>query len=288
MYDVVVIGHGPAAVSAALYLKRANKTVALVGKDLGALEKAEKIENYFGLAAPVSGQELAQRGLRQAHSLGAEIIDDEVLDITWNNGFSVICKESEYSSKAVIISTGAARKTLPIEGLLEHEGKGVSYCAVCDAFFYRQKIVGVIGNGDYALHELNHLSNVVAKAYLFTNGQDVPAELPENAQAISEPPEKILGDSVVEGVLLKNGETIALSGVFVALGSASAADFARKLGAEIINGKISVDADMQTAVPGLYAAGDCTGGLLQVATAVSEGAKAAMSVINFLREGSGS
>ena len=285
MYDVAVIGHGPAAASAALYLRRANKTAVLIGKDFGALEKAEKIENYFGLSAPVSGLELAETGLSQAKALGAEIIDDEIFDISWVGDFTLTGKKQSYDAKAVIIACGSARKTLPIKGMAEHEGKGVSYCAVCDAFFYRGKTVGVLGSGEYALHELEHLLNVVEKAYLFTNGEAAPENLPSKTTAVTEKITEICGENVVDGIMLASGEKIELSGFFVALGSASAADFARKLGVPVENGVIMVDEKMSTMVEGLYAAGDCTGGLKQVATAVAQGAQAAISVIAFLNKG---
>lgn len=284
MKDVIIIGHGPAAVSAALYLRRAQKSVALIGRDMGALQKAEKIENYYGLAAPISGKELAETGISQAKALGADVISDEIFDIGYDGDFVVTAYSGEYRAKAVILATGAARKAPAISGLKEFEGRGVSYCATCDAFFYRQKTVGVIGDGEYALHELSHLLNVCEKAYLLTNGEPAPKSLPEKAQAITEPISEIIGESVVTAVKLKNGREIALSGVFVALGSAAAADFARKLGIEVTNGSITVDENMKTAVEGVFAAGDCTGGLLQVSTAVAEGAKAAMSALAFLKK----
>ena len=285
MQDVVIIGHGPAAVSAALYLRRANKTVTLVGKDLGALEKAEKIENYYGLEAPLSGTELVNVGLSQAERLGASIVDDEVLDITWEGDYVVTGKKESYRCKAVIIACGAARKTLPIKGIAEFEGKGVSYCAVCDAFFYRGKTVGVLGAGDYAVHELEHLLNVVEKAYLFTNGEAAPQISNEKVTVITEKIAEVVGENTVEAVALQNGERIELSGFFVALGSASAADFARKLGAMSENGAITVDDKMSTGVPGLFAAGDCTGGLKQVAVAAAQGAAAGLSAITFINKG---
>lgn len=284
MLDTAIIGYGPAGISAALYLRRANKTVILIGKDVGALQKAEKIENYFGLPEPITGSELAAIGIEQARSLGAEIINDEVLDLSWDGAFTIICKEGRYQAASVILATGSARKTLPIAGLAEHEGRGVSYCAVCDAFFYRGKAVGVLGSGSYALHEVNSLLPVAEKVFLLTNGGVVPDELPENVVAVTEPVVEIFGESAVEGIRLKNGETQPLSGVFIALGSATAGDFARKIGAELKEGRIVTDGEMQTGVPGLLAAGDCIGGLMQVATAVSEGAQAAMSALKFLRE----
>lgn len=284
MLDTAIIGYGPAGISAALYLRRANKSVVLIGKDVGALQKAEKIENYFGLPEPITGPELAAIGIEQARALGAEIINDEVLDLAWDDAFTITCKEGHYQAASVILATGSARKTLPIAGLSDHEGRGVSYCAVCDAFFYRGKSVGVLGNGSYALHEVDSLLPIAEKVFLLTNGGAVPDGLPENVTAITESVVEIFGEPAVEGVRLKNGETQPLSGVFIALGSATAGDFARKIGAELKEGRIVTDGEMQTAVPGLLAAGDCIGGLMQVATAVSEGAQAAMSALKFLRE----
>lgn len=285
MTDVIIIGHGPAAVSAALYLRRAKKSVLMLGRDIGALQKAEMIENYFGLSHPVSGRELAEAGITQARALGAKTVTTEVFDIEYDGDFAVTAFDGEYRAKAVILATGAARKAPAIVGLKEFEGKGVSYCAVCDAFFYRKKTVGVIGSGEFALHELSHLLNVCERAYLFTNGAAAPDILPERTEAVTEPIAEILGEETVSAVRLKSGAEIALSGVFVAQGSAAAADFARKLGIEVTNGAIAVDSEMKTAVDGVFAAGDCTGGFMQVATAVSEGAKAAMSALAFLKGG---
>ncbi|HWP50214.1 MAG TPA: FAD-dependent oxidoreductase [Clostridia bacterium] len=284
MLDTAIIGYGPAGISAALYLRRANKTVVLIGKDAGSLQKAEKIENYFGLSTPIAGSELAAIGIAQAKALGAEIVNDEVLDLSWDGAFTITCKGSYYEASSVILATGSARKTLPIMGLADHEGRGVSYCAVCDAFFYRGKTVGVLGDGSYALHEISNLQPVAEKVLLLTNGAAIPDALPEKVVAITEPVVEIFGEQTVEGVKLKNGEVQALNGVFVALGSATAGDFARKIGAELKDGRIVTDNEMQTALPGLFAAGDCIGGLMQVATAVSEGAQAAMSTLKFLRE----
>lgn len=284
MSDVVIIGHGPAACSAALYLRRAQKRVTMLGRDLGSLQKAEKIENYFGLPHPVSGKELAEIGLEQAKNLGAEIITAEVFDIGYDGDFIITASTGEYRAKALILATGAARNAPAIAGLKEFEGKGVSYCAVCDAFFYRGKTVGVLGSGEFALHELSHLLNVCEKAYLFTNGAAAPENLPEKTTAVTEPIAEILGENTVTAIRLENGAEISLSGIFVAQGSAAGADFARKLGLEVQNSHIAVDNDMKTAVDGVFAAGDCVGGFLQVATAVSEGAKAAMSALAFLKK----
>lgn len=284
MYDAVILGYGPAGVSAALYLLRANKRVALIGRDFGALEKAELIENYYGLPKPVSGHALGETGLNQAKQLGADIFTAEIVDLSYNNG-DFIAKTADgrsFSAPCAIIATGNARKSVPIEGLAEFEGRGVSYCAVCDAFFYRGKTAGVLGAGEYALAELNHLLPVAGNVLLLTNGEKLSVTAPQGVEVYAEPVEKIYGEGTVSGVKFKSGDNLSLSGVFVALGFAGAGDLARKLGAGVQDGKIITDEQMATAVPGLFAAGDCVGRVLQVSTAVGNGAAAALSAIKFL------
>lgn len=139
-YDITIIGSGPAGLSAALYVKRAGLTCAVIGKDGGALEKAEKIENYFGTGA-ISGAELVKRGVEQAKELGADIFREEVFSLGWNGDYTVSCSEDNFVSPAVIIATGSARKSVNIPGIKEFEGKGVSYCAVCDAFSIAEKML---------------------------------------------------------------------------------------------------------------------------------------------------
>ncbi len=284
MYDVIIVGAGPAGLSAALYTSRANIRTLVIGKDGGALERVEKIENYFGVSAPISGCELLEHSRNQAQSFGTEFLEDEVLGITWTGTFHITGKQGEYEALSVILATGASRTKARIKGLLEHEGRGVSYCAVCDAFFYRGKAIAVLGHGDYALHELSHLLPVVGSAVLCTNGQELKGQAPEGVQVETSAVSAVVGDELVEAVALSDGRQIPVSGVFVALGSAGAVDLARKLGAQVEGNKILTDDKMATNIPGLYAAGDCIGGLLQISTAVGEGAQAAMSAISFVRK----
>ena len=158
MADILILGYGPAGVSAALYGLRAGLDVLIVGKDVGALARAHMIENYYGLEKPLSGPELAEVGKKQALALGAKIVDDEVTDLFFDgNDFVAGGLSGEYRGKACIMATGSARKKQPLPGMAELEGHGVSYCAVCDAFFYRQKKVAVLGSGEYALHEVSEL-----------------------------------------------------------------------------------------------------------------------------------
>lgn len=284
MEDVIIIGNGPAGLSAALYTCRANLKTSVIGKDNGALEKADIIENYFGLEKPVSGLELIQNGKRQVKSLGGKIINEEVIGVSWNKYYEIETTKRKLETKALLIATGSNRKKVNIQNLKELEGKGVSYCAVCDAFFYRGKNVSVIGNGAYALKEIQELLPLVNSVTLFTNGLEITAVFPKEVKIITTPVEKIIGTDKIEGVQLKTGEQIPTSGLFVALGNASASDLCKKLGAFLTaQGTIKVNEDMETNLPGLFAAGDCTGGLLQISKAVGEGAKAAQRIIKYVR-----
>ncbi len=284
MYDAVMIGSGPAGLSAALYTSRANLKTLVIGKDRGALEKADRIENYFGMAEPISGCELVENTKTQAKNLGVEVAEDEIFHVSWNGHFILEGKNGTYEALAVLLATGTGRKTPKVKGLKELEGRGVSYCAVCDAFFYRDRDVAVLGNEAYAVHEMSQLLPVVKSVTLLTNGQELTVEVPEKVHVIREPIVSIDGAERVEGVTFGDGSTITVEGLFIALGSAGAMELAKKAGAFTEGQNIKVNERMETNVPGLYAAGDCIGGLLQISTAVGEGAQAAMSMIPFVRK----
>ena len=283
MYDVIIAGSGPAGLSAALYTSRANLKTLVIGKDRGALEKADKIENYFGMSEPISGCELVDNTKMQVQNLGAELAEDEIFHISWDGTFLVEGREKSYRAYAVLLATGTARRTLNLPGIQAFEGRGVSYCAICDAFFYRGRKVAVLGNEEYAIHELSQLLPLVESAVLLTNGLELKASVPEGVQVIETPLVSVDGTEQVEKVTFSDGSSLAVDGIFVALGSAGAAELARKIGAVTDGRNIQVNEEMETNIPGLYAAGDCTGGLLQISTAVGEGAKAAMSMIKFVR-----
>jgi len=287
--DVLIIGAGPAGVSAALYARRSGLAVTVLSKGPGTsnLARAELIENYYGLAAPIRGAELEQRGIAGAERLGVQFVTAEVMGLTFKDtmdGFRVEVGGALYEAPTVILAAGAARVTLPIEGLARLEGHGVSYCAICDAFFYRGKNVAVLGAGAYALHEAEVLRPHAANLTLLTNGQALEAALPETMQVNTQKVEALLGQERVEGVRLADGTTLPVDGVFVALGTAGSTALARKIGALLDGNVIKVDADMATNVPGLFAAGDNTGGLLQVSKAVYEGAQAGLSAVKYVRQ----
>ena len=203
------------------------------------------------------------------------------------NTLAVQTTEATYEAEAVILATGASRTAPKIDGLARLEGHGVSYCAICDAFFYRGKNVAVIGSGEYALHEAQTLLPVAGSVTMLTNGAPLTVEVPESIAVDTRKIVSIDGEDAVSGVTFADGETLAADGVFVAVGVASSADLARKLGALTEGNRIVTNENGETNLPGLYAAGDCTGGLLQIAEAVAKGAKAGLAAIKFLREQSG-
>lgn len=285
MPSILIVGGGPAGLSAAIYAARAGIQTTVLYKDGGALDKTDKIENYFGFADVISGPELLARGRAQAARLGAQLIQAEVTGVEYaEKGFSIKTTAGSYAADAVILATGAPRATPRIAGVRELEGRGVSYCAICDAFFYRGKAVAVLGEGEYALEEARTLLPVVGSVTLLTDGAPAPDGLPEGLRVDERPVTAIEGEDKVARVAFQSGDPLAVDGVFIAYGTAGSSDFARKLGAQLDGNKIQAGEGGATAVPGLFAAGDCTGGLLQVAKAVSDGAQAAMSAIKFARQ----
>ena len=285
MPNIVIIGSGPAGVSAALYAARAGVETTVLTKGPGALDRAELIQNYYGFAEPISGAELERRGIEGAKALGVQFVTTEAVGLTYMDQLTVETLAGDFPADAVILATGASRAAPHIPGLAGLEGHGVSYCATCDAFFYRGKDVAVLGSGEYALHEVQALLPVVKSVTLLTNGSPLTASFPPEVTVCPEKVNAILGEERVSGVELSGGKTVALSGVFVALGVAGSTALARKLGAEVDGNRILVDEHMQTTLPGLYAAGDCTGGLLQVAKAVYEGTLAGTEAVKALRKG---
>lgn len=294
MYDVVIIGAGPAGISAALYVKRANLNPLVLFHGQSQLEKAHKIDNYYGFPEGITGKDLYEDGIKQARNLGIDVFDEEVTSIEFasEKSYNVTTTANVYETSALIIATGNKKLKPPVKRIEELEGKGVSYCATCDGFFYRKKDVCVIGNAQYAFTEASHLAHIAKSVVILTNGLDATAindllkANPELAEKISVDTRKIvevLGEEKVEGVAFSEGENLSVQGVFVALGEAGGADFAKKLGIEVESDSIKVDDKMQTNANGIFAAGNVSGGLLQVCKAVYEGGQAGLSAINYVR-----
>ena len=284
MGKIIVIGSGPAGISAALYAVRAGIETIILTTNSSSLLKAKEIENYYAYENPISGEKLVEEGIKQAKRLGVVFYDEEVVGISFTDQLTLTTKENEYQGDAVIIATGSTRNTPKIKDLARFEGTGVSYCAVCDGFFYKGKDVGVLGAGDYAIHEALELLPIAAEVTILTNGVKRNGELPEGIKLDERLISSFQGDDVLKSITFEDGSSLELSGVFTAQGVAGSADLARKLGAETEGSKIIVDSQMATNIPGLFAAGDCTGGMLQIAKAVYQGAEAATSAIKLVRE----
>jgi thioredoxin reductase (NADPH) len=288
MNELIIIGSGPAGVSASLYAVRAGIKTTVISKGYGALGKAELIENYYGVGESISGQELHDREIERAKALGVNFISDEIVGLSYFDRFIVSGVDGEYSSDAVILATGSERRAPKIKGISEFENRGVSYCAICDAFACRGRAAVVIGSGEYALHEAIILSRTSSSVTVLTNGAplSISKESLDNAGIglIEAPISEIFGESRVNRVIFDDETHIDTDMVFIAIGVAGTAELARKAGAYVENGKIITDEKMSAGIPGLYAAGDCTGGLLQIAKAVHEGAQAGLSAVAFLKK----
>ena len=282
-YDIIIIGAGPAGISASLYAVRANKKVLVLYDDKSSLEKTDKIENYYGFENGISGKDLYKAGIKQAENIGVDVKKEEVIKIEMisenDYNFLVNTSYNRYKSKVVILATGNKKNKPKITGIEKFEGKGISYCAICDGFFYRNKNVAVIGSGNYAISETNDLINIAKDITILTDGEKVPDFRADNVKVETRGIKEIKGNDKVEEIELTDGTDLKVDGVFIAQGVASSTDFAKKLGALIKNDKIIVNDKMETSIKNLYACGDCVGGLLQVSKAVYEGTIAGLNAI---------
>ena len=283
MYDIIIIGGGPAGISASLYVKRANKKVLLFYHGKAELEKAEVIENYYGFPGGISGEELYNNGIKQARTLGVEIEEKEIMNIEMleDNTFKVSAEDEEYYSSSIIIATGNKKLRPQIKGIEEFDGRGISYCAICDGFFYRNKDVAIIGNGKFSISEANHLKSITNNVKILTNGEEFKEDI-NDVEVINKKIKEISGDNRVNKIEFEDGEILNIDGVFIAIGEAGSVDFAKKIGIMTKNDNIIVDEKMKTNIEGVFSCGNATGGLLQVSKAVYEGSVAGLSAIEYL------
>lgn len=290
MYDTIIIGAGPAGITASLYIKRAGFKVLVISKDESALNKANEIENYYGFDKPISGKRLLENGKKQAQRLGIDILQKEVIGIKYSgDNYEVLTanqpKEEKFITKTVVIATGTNRRKPRIKGIQEFEGKGISYCAVCDAAFYRNKDVAVLGNGEYAISEIEELLPVAKSVTMLTNGEEyIENRFADERFKINDKTiQEFRGTTKIEEIEFTDNSVEKVNGIFIAQGTATSLDFAKKLGAKIENNYIVVNDNMETTIPNIYAAGDCTGGILQISKSAYEGTKVGLSIINHLR-----
>lgn len=280
MKQLVIIGQGPAGISAALYAVRGGADVTVIANGAGALARAGLIQNYYGFEDGISGRELIEAGVRQAEKLGVRMVRGELFGIEYGEeGFAVKTSAGTLEAGAAVIACGTQRNTPPIAGIDAFDGRGVSYCAVCDAFFFRGKKVGVVGSGAYAASEYEALKGVIQDVTALTNGEAPQFSLPCDTRKIA----RLEGGDALERVVFEDGSAEAFDGLFIACGTAGAFELSRKLGLETANGKIVTDERRATNVPGIFAAGDCTAGMQQIAKAVCDGMIAGTEALKYLK-----
>lgn len=282
MKKVIIIGYGPAGISAAIYLKRAGIDSLVIGKDLGALEGySDLIENYYGFGQPIEGMALILDGINQAKRLGIEVITDSVIALKQiENGFSVQTTKQLYQTKTVLLATGKTRQTLNIPGFIKYRGKGISMCATCDGYFFRKKKLAIVGCGAYMLHELDYLNRISNDVTIFTHGNSLSEKVDQkiNEEVILE----FVGLDRLTHIKTTEG-LYPVDGAFIALGVPSSIDFASQLGVIVEKNSIVVDDSYQTNIEGLFAAGDIIGGKLQIAKAVYDGMEVSDSIYKYLK-----
>lgn len=276
-YDVAIIGTGPAGISAALNLKLHNKSIIWFGStDLSMkVEKSEKIANYPGVPM-VKGTDLNEALKRQIEEIGLEITDKMVTNITaMKNGFMLLGDNDIYEAEKVLLATGTVTaKSMPGED--ELLGKGVSYCATCDGFLYKGKTISVLCGAKRFEHEVKYLAEIAEKVYLYAAYPDCEIDLP-NVERLTSPMKEVVGESRVTGVVTSDGISYDVDGVFILRSAVAPTSLMKKL--EVDGNHISVNRNMETNIPGCYAAGDCTGRPYQIAKAVGEGNIAAHAML---------
>lgn len=280
IYDAAIIGTGPAGLSAALNLKIRDKSFIWIGSRLlsDKVRKAECISNYPGFTN-VSGEELIAAFQKQIDEMGLEITERMVNNIMPFSGHYALSAGSEfYEAKTVILTTGIASTGI-LSGETEFLGKGVSYCATCDGNLYRGKTIAVICNNARFEHEVKYLADIAAKLYYFPTYKNVTVSA-ENIELSDQKAIGITGEKRANGVNLQDGSILSVNGVFCLRDSVALSSMIPKLATE--NGHIAVDREMRTNLPGVFAAGDCTGRPYQYTKAVGEGNTAAHSVLEYL------
>lgn len=301
MYDIIIIGSGPAGLTAAIYAQRAMLKAIVIKKNYygtGQISESERVDNYPGLYGE-NGFDLGTKFRTHAENLGAEFLDAEVVKISKkdNNYIVLLDNGNSIDTHTVIYAVGTERRKLGVNGEKELTGRGVSYCAVCDGAFYKDKIVAVVGGGDTALGDASLLSKFANKVYLIhrrdkfrasKDSQQKIANIPNIETLLNAEVTNISGNNKVEAItILKNNSKseIAVDGVFVAVGSIPNSTIIKDLVKTDSNGYVVADESGATSAEGIFVAGDVrTKQLRQVVTAVSDGANCVLSAENYLEK----
>ncbi len=303
IYDIIIIGGGPAGLTAGLYASRAKLKSLLIEKGLtgGLVATTELVENYPGFEEGILGAELAQKMEKQAKKFGLEIIQGTVSKISMNDRIKHVTLEGDlsYGSKSIILATGAHPRDLKVEGEDKFRGKGVSYCATCDGAFFKGEKIAVVGGGDSAVQEAIFLTKFADIVYVIHRRDELRAEKILQERAFSNPKiefvwdsvvEKIAGDDGVKALHVKNVKTeeksvLDVHGVFIYIGYNPNTDFLVGLADLDKANYVITDENMSTSLPGIFAAGDVRSKpLKQIATAVGDGATAAIAAEKYIEE----
>jgi len=301
-YDVIIIGGGPAGLSAGLYAARARLKTLLVEKGAvgGMIINAALVENYPGFPDGVSGFDLTEAMHKQAIKFGMEMLSAEVTGLKVDGKNKLITtSEGDFSAGAVIIAGGSERQKLDVPGEAEYTGKGVSYCATCDGAFFRDKVVAVVGGGNAAVTEALEITRFASKVYVIHRRHELRATKVVQEKAFAEKKIEFIWDTVVTAVIgeafvkkikLRDVNTnkeseLAVDGVFVNVGSQPATGYLKGILALDANGAITVNDKMETSVPGIFAAGDIrSGSIRQTIGAAGDGAVSAVNAAKYLGE----
>ena len=293
VYDVVIIGAGPAGMTAAIYAARYNLKALVISKDIGGVANlAHKVGNWPGTLS-ITGTELMQKFKKHVESFNVKIIEEEVDEI--KGKFEVVTCSKKFKAKTLILALGTITRKLNIPGEDEFVGKGVSYCTTSDAPSFKNKIVCVVGGSNSAAMSALLLADYAKKVYILYRKEKLRSE-PYLTEQVEKNPkikvlynsevDKILGTKSVEKIILKDGNEMPMDGVFIQIGGIPSTILAKQIGVKLDEHNcIIVDSNMQTNVPGVYAAGDITNTpLMQIVTACADGAKAAYSAFHYLKK----
>jgi len=285
MYDAIIIGSGPAGISAAIYLKRSNLNVLVLTTSSSALKSAKRIDNYYG-SFNKTGLDIYNEGITQAQMLKIPLIEEEVLNIETNYEnnptYSVKTKNNIYMSKSIILATGTKRLMPGIANLPSCNFHNISFCAICDGFFYRNEDIYILGYNDYCLEEAEVLKKVAHSVTILTNGLNPTFCVPSDILVDDRKIKSFRGNKVLEEIEFED-EIKKVPGLFIAWDSPGGVEFSKKLGLDIDNNTIVVNEKMETNMPYFYACGDITGSPYQVAKAVYEGMTAALNLVKKIK-----
>lgn len=297
MYDLVIVGGGPAGMTAALYAARANLKVAIVEGFIygGQMQKTDCIENFPSYDS-ISGEELSEKMEDQMFAYSVDEVFGYVTKIIPKDNYNtlLLSDDNTLDTKTVLIATGAKHKLLNVPSEQELTNKGVSYCALCDATFFKDKELVVVGGGDSALEEALYLTNYASKVTIVHRRDEFRAQLylqekvkanPKIQFALSDEVVSINGTDHVESATLKSGKTLKTDGVFIYVGQKPSTNFVNDLGITNDAGWICVNTHFQTQIPSIFAAGDCIDkDIRQIVTATGDGANAAQYIYQYLLE----